>query len=135
MKKRLMVLMLVLGMAAAVPAAAEEITAERIEAMEERIALLEEKIAKLEALLGVEMESEAQTELAADADMELLEEPYTLEIGIGTVLRETAEEKGKVMTKLRIGSEVTVLAKSEEWLMVTYKDKTGYVNRALVDTE
>lgn len=121
MKKRVVAVMLAMAMAFSTPVAAAEITEERITAMEERIAELEARIAELEALLGVQSETAEESEI--------------ITIGIGTVMRETPDEKGKVITKLRVGSEVTVLERTEEWIQVEYNDKVGYVNRALVEAE
>lgn len=131
MKKRVFALMLALGMTFAAPVAAAEMTEERIVALEERIAQLEARVAQLEVLLG----AQAETAAAAENGMEPVAEPYTVEIGIGTVMRETPEEKGRAAAKLRVGNEVTVLGKSEEWLQIEYKDEVGYVNRSLVEAE
>ena len=130
MKKRIAAVVLAMGMAVSTPVFAAEITEERVAALEERVAALEERIALLEALLG----AAAETEETADG-MEIFEESYTLTIGIGTVMRETPDEKGKVMNKLRVGNEVTVLGGSEEWLQVEYNEEVGYVNRALVEAQ
>ena len=119
MKKRAAAVILAMTMAFSAPVTAAELTEERVAAMEERIAELEERIAQLEALLGIQAEEESET----------------ITIGIGTVMRETPDEKGKVITKLRVGSEVTVLEKSEEWVQIEYNEKVGYVNRALVEAE
>lgn len=125
MKKRVIAFLMSVGMILGISATAGA------EDLEARIAALEARVAALEALLEGEAE-EAETD---EYGIAALEETYTLVVGIGTVMRETPEEKGKVAVKLRVGNEVTVLGASEEWLKIQYKDEVGYANRLLLEGE